>query len=101
MIRVLLPAHLRRLAGVAGEVQFDIHGQATQRTVLDALEAGYPMLRGTIRDQVSYQRRPFIRFFACEQDLSNDPPDTPLPQPVTSGAEPLMVLGAIAGGRAG
>ena len=99
MIRVVLPTHLRRLAQVAGEVQLDVQGQATQRSVLDALEAGYPMLRGTIRDQVTFQRRPFIRFFASQEDLSNDPPDTPLPAAVSSGAEPLMVVGAIAGGR--
>jgi sulfur-carrier protein len=98
VIRVVLPAHLRRLAGVSGEVQLEIQGTPTQRSILDALESGYPALRGTIRDQISHQRRPFIRFFACEQDLSNDPPDTPMPQPVTTGAEPLMIVGAIAGG---
>jgi len=98
VIRVVLPAHLRRLASVSSEVQLEIHGTATQRSILDALESAYPALRGTIRDQVTNQRRPFIRFFACEQDLSNDPPDTPVPQPVTTGAEPLMIVGAIAGG---
>lgn len=98
MIRVVLPAHLRRLAKVSGEVQLELDGQVTQRSVLDALEAGYPMLQGTIRDHVSQQRRPFIRFFACEQDLSNDSPDTPLPAAVSSGTEPLMIVGAIAGG---
>lgn len=98
MIRVVLPAHLRRLAQVSGEVNLDVNGEVTQRSVLDALEATYPMLRGTIRDQSTFQRRPFIRFFACQQDLSNDPPDTPLPSQVKEGAEPLMVVGAIAGG---
>ena len=98
MIRVALPAHLRNLAKVRGEVQLQLDGQVTQRTVLDALETGYPMLRGTIRDQVTQQRRPFIRFFACEQDLSNDSPDAPLPTQVSNGSEPLMVVGAIAGG---
>lgn len=98
MIRVVLPAHLRNLAKVKGEVELELDGAVTQRSVLDALEAGYPMLRGTIRDQATKQRRPFIRFFACEQDLSNDSPDTPLPLPVTSGNEPFMVVGAIAGG---
>ena len=98
MIRVVLPAHLRRLARVSGEVAVAVDGQVTQRSVLDALEADYPMLRGTIRDQQTQQRRPFIRFFACQQDFSNDPPDAPLPAEVVSGAEPLMVVGAIAGG---
>lgn len=98
MIRVALPAHLRNLAKVRGEVELQLDGQVTQRTVLDALETGYPMLRGTIRDQVTQQRRPFIRFFACEQDLSNDSPDAPLPTQVSNGSEPLMVVGAIAGG---
>jgi molybdopterin converting factor small subunit len=98
VIRVVLPAHLRRLAQVSGEVNLDVNGEVTQRSVLDALEATYPMLRGTIRDQSTFQRRPFIRFFACQQDLSNDPPDTPLPSQVKEGAEPLMVVGAIAGG---
>ena len=98
MIRVVLPTHLRRLAQVGGEVQLEVQGQPTQRSVLDALEAGYPMLRGTIRDQVSHQRRAFIRFFACEQDLSLDSPDAPLPDAVATGAEPLLVVGAMAGG---
>lgn len=98
MIRVVLPAHLRTLARVDGEVKLDVEGQATQRSVLDALETRYPMLRGTIRDQVTYQRRPFLRFFACEQDLSHEPPDAPLPEAVTTGAEPFLVVGAMAGG---
>ena len=98
MIRVVLPTHLRRLAQVGGEVKLEVQGQATQQSVLDALEASYPMLRGTIRDQVSHQRRAFIRFFACEQDLSLEPPDQPLPDVVASGAEPLLVIGAMAGG---
>jgi sulfur-carrier protein len=98
MIRVILPPHLRTLAHVGGEVELDVEGQATQRSVLDALEVRYPMLRGTIRDQVTQQRRPFLRFFACEEDLSHEPPDSPLPDAVASGAEPLIVIGAIAGG---
>ena len=98
MIRVALPYHLRALAKVDDEVQLEVHGQVTQRSVLDALEARYPMLRGTIRDQVTRQRRPFLRFFACEEDLSHEPPDAPLPDAVATGAEPLLVLGAIAGG---
>ena len=98
MIRVVLPTHLRRLAQVGGEVQLEVQGQATQESVLDALEDRYPMLRGTIRDQVSHQRRAFIRFFACEQDLSLEPSDQPLPDAVASGAEPLLVIGAMAGG---
>jgi molybdopterin synthase sulfur carrier subunit len=98
MIRIILPHHLRTLAKVASEVQLEIAGPATQRSVLDALETRYPMLRGTIRDQVTGQRRPFLRFFACEEDLSHQPPDTPLPDAVASGAEPLIVIGAIAGG---
>ena len=98
MIRVVLPAHLRRLAQVGGEVQLDVQAPPTQRSVLDALETSYPMLRGTIRDHVSKERRPFIRFFACEQDLSHDPPDTPLPEAVAIGAEPFLVVGAVAGG---
>ena len=98
MIRVVLPAHLRTLARVAGEVKVDVDGLATQRSVLDALEAGYPMLRGTIRDHVTQQRRAFVRFFACEQDLSHEPPDAPLPDAVVAGAEPFMVVGAMAGG---
>jgi sulfur-carrier protein len=98
MIRVVLPAHLRTLARVQGDVELDIEGQATQRSVLDALEARYPMLRGTIRDHLTQQRRPFLRFFACEQDLSHEPLDAPLPDAVVSGAEPLFIIGAIAGG---
>jgi len=98
MIRVVLPAHLRTLARVDGEVKLDVVSQATQRSVLDALEAGYPMLRGTIRDHVTQERRAFVRFFACEQDLSHEPPDAPLPDAVAMGAEPLLVVGAMAGG---
>jgi sulfur-carrier protein len=98
VIRVTLPAHLRRLAGVDGEVQLEVEGPVTQRSVLDALEARYPMLHGTIRDHVTQQRRPFLRFFACEQDLSHEPPDTPLPDAVAVGAEPFLVIGAMAGG---
>jgi len=98
MIRVVLPAHLRTLAHVDGEVTLDVGGQVTQRSVLDALEARYPMLRGTIRDQVTQQRRAFVRVFACEQDLSHEPPDAPLPDAVATGAEPLLIVGAMAGG---
>ena len=98
MIRVILPTHLRTLARVAGEVKVDVDGPATLRSVLDALEADYPMLRGTIRDHVTQQRRAFVRFFACEQDLSHEPVDTPLPDAVVAGAEPFMVVGAMAGG---
>lgn len=98
MIRVILPPHLRTLAHVGSEVTLDVDGQASLRTVLDALEARYPMLRGTIRDHDTQQRRPFLRFFACEEDLSHESPDAPLPEAVTSGKEPLVVLGAIAGG---
>src|SRR5687767_15287006 len=98
MIRVLLPAHLRTLAQIKGEVTLDVQGAATQRSVLDALEARYPMLRGTIRDQVTAQRRPFVRFFACEQDLSHESPDAPLPDPVVNATEPFLIVGAIAGG---
>ena len=98
MIRVVLPGHLRSLAHVTGEVKLEVEGPVTQRSVLDGIEALYPMLRGTIRDHVTQQRRAFIRFFACEQDLSHDPPDTPLPDAVASGAEPFLVVGAIAGG---
>lgn len=97
-IRVELPAHLRRLAQSGMEVQLEIEGQPTLRSVLDALEAKYPMLQGTIRDHATLERRPFLRFFACEQDLSHDSPDAPLPEAVASGREPLIVLGAIAGG---
>jgi sulfur-carrier protein len=98
MIRVILPQHLRTLAHAGTEVELAVEGAITQRSVLDALEAGYPMLRGTIRDQATQQRRPFLRFFACEQDLSHESPDAPLPDAVASGAEPLIILGAIAGG---
>jgi len=98
MIRVVLPAHLKNLAQVHGEVQLDVDGQATQGSVLDALEAAYPMLRGTIRDHVTKKRRPFVRFFACEQDLSNESPDMPLPDPVAAGTEPFLIGGAMAGG---
>lgn len=98
MIRVVLPAHLCTLARVEGRVQLDLEGAVTQRSVLDALEANYPMLRGTIRDHVSQQRRPFIRFFACGQDLSHESPDAPLPEAVATGAEPFLIVGAIAGG---
>lgn len=98
MIRVVLPAHLRTLARVDGEVTLDVDGQVTQRAVLDALEARYPMLRGTIRDHGTCQRRAFVRFFACAQDLSHESPDTPLPEAVARGAEPFMVVGAMAGG---
>ena len=98
MIRVALPAHLRKLAQVDGEVKLEVEGQVTQQAVLDALEARYPMLRGTIREHVTQQRRAFVRFFACEQDLSHEPPDAPLPDAVATGAEPFLVVGAIAGG---
>jgi sulfur-carrier protein len=98
MIRVTLPAHLRKLARVDGEVQLDIKGQVTQRSVLDALEARYPMLRGTIRDHATQKRRAFVRFFACEEDLSHQAPDEPLPDAVAKGAAPFMIIGAIAGG---
>jgi sulfur-carrier protein len=98
MIRVVLPAHLRKLAKVDGEVKLDVEGQVTQRSVLDALEARYPMLRGTIRDHVTQRRRAFVRFFACGEDLSHEPPDAPLPDAVATGAEPFMIVGAIAGG---
>ena len=98
MIRVVLPAHLRTLARVEGEVKLDVEGQATQRAVLDALEASYPMLRGTIRDHVTHRRRAFVRVFACELDLSHESPDAPLPDPVAMGAEPLLIVGAMAGG---
>ena len=98
MIRVVLPAHLRTLARANGEVTVDVEGQATQRSVLDALEARYPMLRGTIRDHGTQRRRPFVRFFACERDLSHEPPDAPIPDAVATGAEPLLIVGAMAGG---
>jgi hypothetical protein len=98
MIRVMLPAHLRMLAHVKGEVELQIDGPVTQGSVLDALEARYPMLRGTMRDHATKQRRPFVRFFACEEDLSHEPPEAPLPEAVVAGKEPFMVVGAIAGG---
>jgi hypothetical protein len=98
MIRVVLPPHLRTLAQVKGEVTLDVAGPVTRGAVLDALEARYPMLRGTIRDHVTARRRPFLRFFACERDLTHDPPDAPLPDAVASGTEPFLVIGAIAGG---
>jgi molybdopterin synthase sulfur carrier subunit len=98
MIRVILPFHLRTLARVDGEVELEVKGPVTQRSVLDALEARYPMLRGTVRDHVTQQRRPFVRFFACEQDVSHELPDAPLPDAVASGAEPFLIVGAIAGG---
>ncbi|MGA2661348.1 MAG: MoaD/ThiS family protein [Verrucomicrobiota bacterium] len=98
MIRIVLPVQLRRLAEVEGEVQLQVEPPATLRSVLNALEARYPVLCGTIRDHVTLRRRPFVRFFACEQDLSHEPPDTPLPGPVVTGAEPLLVVGAMAGG---
>jgi sulfur-carrier protein len=98
MIRVVLPAHLRRLAGIQGEVKLDLAGQVTQGSLLDALEASYPMLRGTIRDQDSGKRRAFIRFFACEEDLSHEQPDVLLPDAVARGTEPYLIIGAMAGG---
>ncbi len=98
MIRVIIPFHLRTLAQVGGEVTLEVEGRATRRSVLDALEARYPMLQGTIRDHVTQKRRPFLRFFACEEDLSHEPPDAPLPDAVASGAEPFCIVGAIAGG---
>ena len=98
MIRVVLPAHLRTLAQVQGEVELDVQGAPTQRSVIDALEARYPALRGTIRDTTTQRRRPFVRFFACEEDLSHAPPDVPLPEAVATGTQPLFVVGAMAGG---
>jgi molybdopterin converting factor small subunit len=98
MIRVTLPAHLRKLAQVDGEVKLDVEGAVTQRSILDALEARYPMLRGTIRDHVTQRRRAFVRFFACGEDLSHEAPDAPLPAAVATGSEPFMIVGAIAGG---
>jgi hypothetical protein len=98
MIRVILPPHLRSLARVTAEVKLEVEGPVTQRSILDALEASYPMLRGTIRDHVTQQRRPFLRFFACQEDLSHDSPDASLPEAVASGVEPFLVVGAIAGG---
>ena len=97
-IRVAMPAHLRTLAGVDGDVTVDVQGEVTRRTVLDALETRYPMLRGTIREHVSGERRPFLRFFACGEDITHDSPDDPLPQEIVSGKEPFYVIGAIAGG---
>ena len=98
MVRVVLPYHLKSLAGISGEVELDVQGTATVRSILDALEARYPMLRGTIRDQITGHRRAMLRFFACEKDFSNDSLDTPLPEAVASGTDPLLVVGAIAGG---
>lgn len=98
MIRVVLPPHLRRLAQVDGEVKLEVHAPVTQRAILDALEARYPMLRGTIRDHVTHQRRAFLRFFACAQDFSLQSPDAPLPEAVAAGSEPFLVVGAMAGG---
>jgi hypothetical protein len=98
MIRVILPPHLRTLAQVRGDLNLEVEGPVTQRSVLDAIEARYPMLCGTIRDHVTQERRPFLRFFACEEDLSHESPDAPLPEAVASGTEPLIILGAIAGG---
>jgi hypothetical protein len=98
MIRVILPPHLRNLAHIEGEVKVEIKGQATQRAVLDALEVNYPALRGTIRDQTTQKRRAFLRFYACQEDLSNEPPDTPLPNAVQNGEEPFLVVAAVAGG---
>ncbi|HTP34587.1 MAG TPA: MoaD/ThiS family protein [Candidatus Acidoferrales bacterium] len=99
MIRVVLPAHLRNLARTGSEIRVEVTGAVTQRSVLDALEAQYPMLSGTLRDHVTHQRRPFVRFFACGEDLSHESPDAPLPEAVASGAEPFLVVGAIAGGQ--
>src|SRR5271165_2793935 len=98
MIRVVLPSHLRTLAQVSGEVTLEVAGDASQRSVLDALEARFPMLRGAIRDHVTQKRRPFLRFFACEEDLSHESPDAPLPAAVAAGTEPFLIIGAIAGG---
>jgi molybdopterin synthase sulfur carrier subunit len=98
MIRVVLPAHLRTLARIDGDVEIELEGPVTQRAILDAIEGRYPMLRGTIRDHVTLRRRPFVRFFACAQDLSHESPDTPLPDAVAQGTEPFMIIGAMAGG---
>jgi molybdopterin converting factor small subunit len=98
MIRVVLPAQLKTLAQVKGEVQLEVSDPVTQAAVIDALEARYPMLRGTMRDQLTHKRRPFVRFFACQRDLSLEPPETPLPEAITTGAEPFLVIGAMAGG---
>jgi sulfur-carrier protein len=97
-IRVVLPGHLRALARVEGEISLDVEGEVTQRSVIDALEAAYPQLLGTVRDRATARRRNFVRFFACEQDLSHEPPDTALPAPVVAGAEPFLIIGAMAGG---
>jgi sulfur-carrier protein len=98
MVRIVLPSHLRTLAHVGNEVELQVEGPVTQRSVLDALESRYPMLRGAIRDHVTLERRAFLRFFACEEDLTHEPPDSPLPEAVVSGKEPFIVIGAIAGG---
>ena len=98
MILVVLPGHLRTLAGVSGDVQLEVDGEVTRRSILDALEARYPMLRGTIREHVTGERRPFLRFFACGEDVTHEPADAPLPQAIASGAEPFYIIGAIAGG---
>jgi hypothetical protein len=98
MIHVVLPAHLRTLARVSGDVELRVEGPVTQRSVLDALEAAYPVLKGTVRDHFTQKRRPFLRFFACSEDLSHEPPDAPLPEAVASGAEPFLIVGAVAGG---
>lgn len=98
MIRVVLPAHLRTLAGIPGEVQLEVEGPACQQSILDALELRYPVLEGAIRDHVTHRRRPFVRFFACEEDWSHEPPDAVLPERISSGAEPFLIIGAIAGG---
>jgi len=98
MIRVAMPAHLRTLAGVSGDVTVEVDGEVTRRSILDALETQYPMLRGTIREHVSRERRPFLRFFVCGEDITHTSPDTPLPQEIASGAEPFYIIGAIAGG---
>jgi molybdopterin synthase sulfur carrier subunit len=98
MIRVVLPGHLRTLSGAGGEVTVEVEGSVTQRSILDALEARYPMLRGTVRDHVTKERRPFVRFFACQEDFSHESPDAPLPQAVATGEEPFLIIGAIAGG---
>ncbi|HLJ45612.1 MAG TPA: MoaD/ThiS family protein [Bryobacteraceae bacterium] len=99
MIRVVLPTHLRTLARVSGEVTLEINGAVTQRSILDELETRYPMLRGTLRDQVTFERRPFVRFFACSEDFSHESPDAPLPDAIAAGAEPFLIVGAIAGGQ--
>ncbi|HEY8298514.1 MAG TPA: MoaD/ThiS family protein [Candidatus Baltobacteraceae bacterium] len=98
MIRVILPAHLRALARVAGEMQIDVEGDVTQRAILDALETRFPVLCGTIRDHTTLKRRPYVRFFACERDLSHEPPDAPLPEAIVTGSEPFLIVGAMAGG---